>query len=66
VTGLLVSSLAFGLLHKRLLAGFLAGLCYALAFRARGRLADAVIAHAVTNAVLVLFALLAGAWGLWM
>jgi exosortase E/protease (VPEID-CTERM system) len=64
--GLLISSVAFGLLHQRLLAGALAGLCYGLAYRLRGRLADAVIAHATTNAVLVILAVLTGAWGLWM
>ncbi len=64
--GILISSLAFGLLHRRPLAGILAGVCYALAFRARGRLADAVVAHATTNLVLLVIAWLSGAWGLWM
>ena len=51
--GVAVSSAAFGLLHSHPLAGALAGLAYALAYRARGRLADAIVAHAVTNAALV-------------
>ena len=54
--GIGVSSLAFGLLHERALAGVVAGVAYALAYRARGRLADAVLAHATTNAVLVVVA----------
>jgi len=58
--GIGVSSLAFGLLHAHPLAGVVAGVAYALAYRARGRLADAVVAHATTNAVVVVVALLAG------
>jgi exosortase E/protease (VPEID-CTERM system) len=64
-SGILVSSLAFGLLHRRPVAGVLAGLCYAWIYRRRGELADAVVAHAVTNAALVLVAALTGAWDLW-
>jgi CAAX prenyl protease-like protein len=53
---ILVSSLAFGLLHHRPVAGTLAGLCYALVFRRRGAISDAIVAHAVTNAALVAIA----------
>lgn len=66
VAGVLLSSLAFGLLHRRIVAGVLAGVCYALAYRARGRLGDAVIAHATTNMALVIVAWWSGDWGLWM
>jgi len=60
-----LSSLAFGLLHQRPVAGTLAGVCYALVFRRRGRLADAVIAHAATNAALVAIAAATGRADLW-
>jgi exosortase E/protease (VPEID-CTERM system) len=55
-----VSSLAFGLLHARAGAGILAGVAYALTYRARGRLADAALAHATTNALLLAAAVWAG------
>jgi exosortase E/protease (VPEID-CTERM system) len=63
--GLLVSSLAFGALHGRLLAGTLAGMCYALAYRRRGELADAVVAHAATNAALAVWVMTVGSWSDW-
>jgi len=63
--GLLVSSLAFGALHGRLLAGTLAGMCYALAYRRRGELADAVVAHATTNAALAVWVMTVGSWSDW-
>ncbi|MEI9936729.1 MAG: exosortase E/protease, VPEID-CTERM system [Pseudomonadota bacterium] len=52
-----VSSLVFGALHERWLAGTLAGLVYALIQIRGGRLRDAVLAHATTNATLAMFAL---------
>ncbi|HYL37319.1 MAG TPA: exosortase E/protease, VPEID-CTERM system [Bryobacteraceae bacterium] len=65
-TAVLVSSLAFGSLHgPRWIAGTLAGLIYAIVYLRRGKLGDAVVAHAVTNALLALFVLLTGKWDLW-
>jgi exosortase E/protease (VPEID-CTERM system) len=65
-TALLVSSLAFGLMHgSRWIAGTIAGLLYAAAMLRRGRLGDAVIAHATTNALLSVWVLSRGAWWLW-
>jgi exosortase E/protease (VPEID-CTERM system) len=61
----LVSSGLFGALHGRWLAGCLAGGAYALALYRRGRLADSVLAHAVTNALLAAYVLGTGAWSLW-
>lgn len=61
---LLVSSVLFGLLHSRWLAGTIAGLLFGLAVYRRGRLSDAILAHAVANA-LVAAAALAGWWSLW-
>jgi exosortase E/protease (VPEID-CTERM system) len=64
--GILISSVAFGLLHgERWLAGTLAGLVYAAAYLRRGRIGDAVAAHATTNALLAAWVLLGGKWELW-
>ncbi|MGD0949993.1 MAG: exosortase E/protease, VPEID-CTERM system [Candidatus Binatia bacterium] len=62
---LLGSSLAFGAMHQRMLAGTLAGGIYALVLLRRGELSDAVLAHATTNALLAAYALIAGNWGMW-
>ena len=63
---LVASSLAFGLLHGRLwLAGALAGLIYAFALLRRGRMGDAVVAHATTNALLAAWVLCFNQWHLW-
>ena len=48
------SSLLFGVLHSRLLAGY-----------RRGEMSDAIIAHATTNASLAAWVLTTGAWSLW-
>jgi exosortase E/protease (VPEID-CTERM system) len=62
---LLISSLLFGALHERWLAGTLAGLCYGWVYYRRGRLSDAILAHAVTNALLAVTALVSGDWSNW-
>jgi CAAX prenyl protease-like protein len=49
---LVVSSMAFGLLHERWLAATLAGLAYGLLVQKTGRLQDAIAAHMVSNMVL--------------
>lgn len=64
-TSFLVSSLVFGVLHGRWLAGTVAGMAYALAYWWRGRLSDAIIAHAITNALIGVFVLATGSWQLW-
>jgi CAAX prenyl protease-like protein len=59
------SSIAFGLLHQRWLAGTLAGMAYALVYYRRGRIADAVLAHATTNALIAAWVLTTGDWATW-
>ena len=59
------SSLLFGALHSRLLAGSLAGAVYALVLYRRGEMSDAIVAHATTNALLAACVLATGAWSLW-
>lgn len=62
----LISSVAFGLLHgDRWLAGTAAGMVYAFALRRRGRIGDAIAAHATTNALLAAWVLIQGDWGRW-
>jgi exosortase E/protease (VPEID-CTERM system) len=61
----LISSALFGVLHGRWLAGTLAGIGYALALRQRGQLADAVVAHMATNALIAAYVLSQNAWSLW-
>lgn len=62
---LIASSLLFGALHGRWLAGTLAGAAYAGVYHRRGRLSDAVLAHATTNALLTVHVLATGDWPLW-
>jgi exosortase E/protease (VPEID-CTERM system) len=62
----LLSSALFGMLHGRWLAGTLAGIGYALALRQRGQLADAVVAHMTTNALLAAYVLSHHRWSLWV
>ena len=63
---LVVSSVLFGALHgSRWPAGILAGLLYAYAVIRRGRIGEAVAAHATTNALLAGYVLLFGQWQLW-
>jgi exosortase E/protease (VPEID-CTERM system) len=62
----LISSAAFGLLHQSWLAGIGAGMLFAAAVYYRGRLADAITAHAVANALLGVYVIATGSWSLWM
>ncbi len=59
-----VSSLLFGLLHERLLAGVLAGVGFGVLYLQRNRLADPVTAHVVANALIAVAALITGKWAL--
>lgn len=61
----IVSSVAFGALHQAYLGGTLAGLAFALAQRARGRLGDAIVAHAITNGLIAVDVLMRGSFDLW-
>ncbi len=66
VVALVVSSLAFGALHPgRIMAGTLAGMLYGWVYYRRGRLMDAVVAHATTNGLIALQVLACSQWSLW-
>ncbi len=61
----IVSSVLFGLLHDRWLAATLAGMAYAAILYRRQRLSEAVLSHAVTNALIAWYVLIWGVWSLW-
>lgn len=61
-----LTSLLFGLLHERWIAGTLAGMGYALALYRRGQIGDAVVAHMTTNALIAIFVLTQAKWYLWL
>ncbi len=56
----ILSSLLFGLLHERWIAGTFAGAAFALATYRRGNLGDAVAAHATANLLIAITALASG------
>jgi exosortase E/protease (VPEID-CTERM system) len=62
---LIVSSILFGVLHSAWLAGLLAGMAFGLVRCHRGNVADAFVAHAVTNGLLSVYVLTTGSWSLW-
>jgi CAAX prenyl protease-like protein len=61
----LLSSVLFGALHGRWLAGTVAGMFYVWAMYRRGKVLDAIMAHATTNALIAAEVLLFGSWTLW-
>lgn len=61
-----LSSVAFGLLHgQHWVVGIVAGLVYAGMMRWKGRLSDAIVAHAVSNLLLAAWVLSRGDWAQW-
>jgi exosortase E/protease (VPEID-CTERM system) len=61
-TSFLLSSVLFGVMYHRWIVGTLAGMAFAIALYRRGRLTDAIIAHATSNALILLFMLNRGSW----
>jgi CAAX prenyl protease-like protein len=60
------SSVLFGLMHgERWLAGAIAGVVYAIVTRRRQSIGNAVLAHAITNALIAVSVLAGGNWQLW-
>lgn len=59
-----VSSLLFGFMHQRWIAGALAGAAFALVMYRSGRLSDPIAAHMVANAVIIAWAIAAQNWSL--
>jgi CAAX prenyl protease-like protein len=65
VRAVVVSTFVFMLAHPLWLAAIVAGLAYALLYRATGRLWTAVIAHAVTNGALGIWVVASRQWQFW-
>ncbi len=65
VKAVLLSTFVFMLAHPLWLAAIVAGLAYALLYRATGRLWTAVIAHAVTNGALGIWVVASRQWQFW-
>lgn len=62
----LASSVVFGVLHENWVAATIAGVLYVFAYRLRGKLFDAIVAHAVTNLLVLVVAATTGRWELWI
>jgi exosortase E/protease (VPEID-CTERM system) len=61
-----LSSVAFGLMHgQQWMAGILAGLAYAGVMKWRGRIGDAIVAHATSNLLLAVWVLVNHDWSQW-
>lgn len=60
-----LSSLAFGYMHANFIAGTIAGAGFGLLVLRSGRIGDAIIAHAVTNLLLAMTAMVTSRWSLW-
>jgi uncharacterized protein len=61
----LVTAVLFGFEHNQWLAGILCGFAYQGLVCLKGRLGDAIAAHAVTNLLLGLWVVWRGAWNFW-
>ena len=60
-----VTSVIFGFEHREWLAGILCGFAYQGLVCWKGRLGDAIAAHAITNFLLGLWVVWRGAWSFW-
>ena len=65
VASVVGTALCFGALHQAVVAAMTASLVYSAAGYLRGRLVDAVAAHATTNALIAVWVLAMGRWDLW-
>ncbi|MCC6493155.1 MAG: exosortase E/protease, VPEID-CTERM system [Pirellulales bacterium] len=61
----ILSAVLFGGLHGRWMAGTLAGVAFGWALYRRGRLIDAIVAHATANALITGYVIATGDWTAW-
>jgi CAAX prenyl protease-like protein len=61
----LIASVVFAFEHHEWLAGLLCGFAFQGLVCWKGRLSDAIAAHALTNCLLGLWVIWKGAWGFW-
>lgn len=59
-----ITSILFGAIHQRWLAGCLAGVVFALVMYRSGRISSAVVAHMAANAAIFAWAVALGQWSL--
>jgi exosortase E/protease (VPEID-CTERM system) len=64
IAAFVVTSLLFGAIHQRWLAGMLAGAVYALVMYRTGRMSDPIGAHMASNAVIIAWAISQQQWSL--
>ena len=64
ITGIAISSLAFGFLHSAWLAGILAGVFYAYVRLRTHHIGDAILSHSLTNGMIFFYAAITGSWSL--
>ncbi len=62
---MVLSSVAFTLVHNQWVAAFIAGMLFAAVYRYSRSLWMAILCHAVTNGVLGVWVLLTGNWQFW-
>jgi len=60
-----ITALVFGFAHNEWIAGILCGAAYQWLVLRKGRLGDAMIAHAITNFLLGAWVVWRGAWQFW-
>ena len=65
LTPFLLGATIFGFEHQQWLAGILCGIAYQGLVLWKGRLGDAIMAHAITNFVLAIYVAGWGAWQFW-
>ncbi len=61
----LVTACVFGFAHTQWLAGVLCGVFFQALVCRSGRLGEAMVAHAITNALLAVWIVVKGAWQFW-
>lgn len=59
-----ISSVLFGLIHERWLAGALAGTVFAIALYRSGKIGGAIVAHIIANALIATWAITFNQWSL--
>lgn len=64
VAAIAITTAGFAALHSRPLAAAIAGVIFALVLLRRGRVFDAIVAHAVANGLIAAAALVTGQWSL--
>lgn len=64
IAAFIVTSLLFGAIHQRWLAGMLAGAVYALVMYRSERMADPIAAHMISNAAIIAWAVHQQQWSL--